>query len=80
MFEQMNLFAQNALGDGSSGASDWRSGLLNLAVFVGAILIPFLLGKWFAKFLKMPNATFGFTTIFFFLIGSLTILLLPTNR
>jgi len=39
MFEQMNLFAQNALGDGSSGASDWRSGLLNLAVFVGAILI-----------------------------------------
>lgn len=77
MFEQMNLFAQNALGDGSSGASDWRSGLLNLAVFVGAILIPFLLGKWFAKFLKMPNATFGFTTIFFFLIGSLTILLLP---
>ncbi|MFN7841100.1 MAG: protein translocase subunit SecD [Pirellula sp.] len=77
MFEQMNLFAQNALGDGSSGASDWRSGLLNLAVFVGAILIPFLLGKWIAKFLKMPNATFGFTTIFFFLIGSLTILLLP---
>ncbi len=77
MFEQMNLFAQNALGDGASGASDWRSGLLNLAVFVGAILIPFLLGKWLAKFLKMPNATFGFTTILFFLLGSLTILFLP---
>ncbi len=77
MFEQMNLFAQNALGDGASGASDWRSGLLNLAVFVGAILIPFLLGKWLAKFLRMPNATFGFTTILFFLLGSLTILFLP---
>lgn len=77
MFEQLNLFAQNALGDGSTSATDWRSGLLNVAVFVGAILVPFLIGRWLAKALRMPNATFGLTAIFFFLLGSITIILLP---
>ncbi|XZE22174.1 protein translocase subunit SecD [Pirellulaceae bacterium SH449] len=77
MFEQLNLFAQNALGDGSTGATDWRSGLLNVAVFVGAILVPFLFGKWLAKALRMPNATFGLTAIFFFLLGSIAIIFLP---
>lgn len=49
-----------ALGDGAVTKVDWYSGLLNLGIMGGAVLIPFLLSKLLSKKLKMPTHTSAF--------------------
>ncbi len=43
------------LGDGANAKTDWYSGLLNLAIKGGAVLLPFILARTISKKLKMPT-------------------------
>ena len=49
-----------AIGDGAVAKADWYSGLLNLGIMGGAVLIPFLLSKLLSKKLNMPTHTSAF--------------------
>jgi SecD/SecF fusion protein len=77
MLDQLSLLAQTSLGDGASESADWKYGLLNVLLFVGALVIPFLIGQFLSKSLKMPTHSGGFTVIAFFLLVTATILLMP---
>ena len=43
------------LGDGANVKTDWYSGLMNLAIMGGAVLLPFILSRTISKKLKMPT-------------------------
>ncbi len=43
-----------ALGDGAATVKDWYSGLANLGIMAGAVLIPFILSRFISNKLKMP--------------------------
>ena len=77
MLDQLSLLAQTSLGDGASASADWKYGLLNVLLFVGALVIPFLIGQFLSKSLKMPTHSGGFTVIAFFLLVTAAILLMP---
>lgn len=77
MIDQLSLFAQTTLGDGASASADWKYGLLNVLLFVGALVIPFLIGQFLSRSLKMPTHSSGFTVIAFFLLVTAAILIMP---
>ena len=43
------------LGDGANAKTNWYSGLSNLAIMGGAVLLPFILSRAISKKLKMPT-------------------------
>ena len=55
-------------------ATDWVSGITNLAVMGGAVLIPFLLSKLAASRLKMPGHLTAFYLIILSVLSTLLIL------
>ena len=63
-----------ALGDGTATATDWYSGLANLGIMAGAILIPFILSKFLSNKLKMPTHLSAFYWIILSVLSTSLIL------
>ena len=61
--------AQTSLGSGDSTVSDWR-GLYNVGLFVLAVIVPFILGKFFANRLRMPSHAMAFSWILLAIIAT----------
>jgi len=61
--------AQTSLGSGDSTVNDWR-GLYDVGLFVLAVIVPFLLGKFFANRLRMPNHAMAFSWIMLAIIAT----------
>ncbi len=63
-----------ALGDGAATAKDWYSGLANLGIMAGAVLIPFILSKYISNKLKMPTHMSAFYWIILSVLSTSLIL------
>jgi len=61
--------AQTSLGSGDSTVNDWR-GLYDVGLFVLAVIVPFILGKFFANRLRMPNHAMAFSWIMLAIIAT----------
>lgn len=61
--------AQTSLGSGDSTVNDWR-GLYDVGLFVLAVIVPFVLGKFFANRLRMPNHAMAFSWIMLAIIAT----------
>ena len=66
------LLAQTATVD-AEAPSDWKS-FLNIGLFLIAVIVPFVLGKFFSKQLKMPNHALGFSWILLAIICTAIVL------
>jgi len=51
-----------ALGSGDSTVTDWQ-GLVSVGLFLLAVIVPFILGKFVSNALKMPNHAMAFSWI-----------------
>ena len=75
------ILAQTSIGDGATTVTTWQDGLeafKSIGIMIGAVLIPFLLSKFFAKHLKMPTHA---TAFFWILLATLsTIFILATGK
>ncbi len=65
-----------ALGDGAVAKADWYSGLANVGIMAGAVLIPFILSKFLSTKLKMPTHLSAFYWINLSILTTSLILLL----
>ena len=65
-----------ALGDGAVAKADWYSGLANVGIMAGAVLIPFILSKFLSTKLKMPTHLSAFYWIILSILTTSLILLL----
>ncbi len=63
-----------ALGDGAATAKDWYSGLANLGIMAGAVLIPFILSRFISNKLKMPTHMTAFYLIILSVLSTSLIL------
>lgn len=61
--------AQTSLGSGDTTVSDWR-GLYDVGLFVLAVIVPFILGKFFANRLRMPTHAMAFSWILLAIIAT----------
>ncbi|HUP79944.1 MAG TPA: protein translocase subunit SecD, partial [Pirellula sp.] len=65
-----------ALGDGAVAKADWYSGLANVGIMAGAVLIPFILSKFLSTKLKMPTHLSAFYWIILSILTTSLVLLL----
>lgn len=61
--------AQTSLGSGDTTVSDWR-GLYDVGLFLLAVIVPFVLGKFFANRLRMPSHAMAFSWILLAIIAT----------
>jgi SecD/SecF fusion protein len=67
------------LGSGDSTVSDW-TGLWDVGLFLLAVIIPFILGKFVSNLLKMPNHAMAFSWILMAMIATGIVLATGTLR
>lgn len=67
------------LGSGDSTVSDW-SGLVDVGLFLLAVIVPFILGKLVSNSLKMPNHAMAFSWILLAMIATGIVLATGTLR
>ena len=65
-----------ALGGGAVAKADWYSGLANVGIMAGAVLIPFILSKFLSTKLKMPTHLSAFYWIILSVLTTSLILVL----
>ncbi len=61
--------AQTSLGSGDTTVSDWR-GLYDVGLFLLAVIVPFVLGRFFANRLRMPTHAMSFSWILLAIIAT----------
>lgn len=70
IFLQNVFAAAPTIGEGDSSVTDWQSGMLNLGILLGAILVPFLLARFSSNKLRMPTHASSFFWIWLSVIGT----------
>jgi SecD/SecF fusion protein len=68
-----------ALGSGDATATDWK-GLIDIGLFLLAVIIPFVLGKLVSNGLKMPSHAMAFSWILLAMIATGIVLATGTLR
>lgn len=68
-----------SLGSGDSTVSDWK-GLMDVGLFLLAVIIPFVLGKLVSNGLKMPSQAMAFSWILLAMIATGIVLATGTLR
>lgn len=67
------------LGSGDSTVSDWK-GLVDVGLFLLAVIVPFVLGKFLSNGLKMPSHSMAFSWILLAMIATGIVLATGTLR